>query len=61
MNRLLLLLLVPVASGCILLAPPHRVAGLPSPSEVAATAPCPGDPAARHLPAKRCRDEYRYQ
>ena len=60
MNRLLLLLLPPLAAGCILLAPPHRVAGLTSPSEAKATVAC-NEPAAR-LPGKPkadCRDEYR--
>lgn len=61
MNQLLLLLLAPIAAGCILLAPPHRVAGLPSPSEAKATIECAKEPAGR-LPGKpkaECRDEYR--
>ena len=61
MNRFLVLLLAPVAAGCILLAPPHRVAGLPSPSEAKETVAC-ADPAARRLPGRpkaECRDQYR--
>lgn len=61
MTRLLLLLLAPIAAGCILLAPPHRVAGLPAPSEVKSTVACANEPATRRLPGrptKACRDEH---
>ena len=49
MKRALLLVMPLLLSGCILLAPPHRVAGLPSPGEVAACA----------KNTKACPDEYR--